>query len=474
MTVLTNNERHLTRGDDYLEPDSAQRLCFENEQDLKECIKSGGMTGSTYSINGLTSPSGGSFVSLLTPMPSTTGSGETTTYYEALGYDSLVPNVNFAKLLNIQGEMEVGDDIVKIMPEGTFLVPKKYNKEFRTFLSNKDPKIHTQEPIAPNTYLIDKKYKLITTFKIDPIAYSTVSEGNYSELPEDYFGPDSSDTPLTTRGGTKEPDFNDFAIFSPDRTTKLGKIIQNLIGTTKAHTIYYNKKRRVKGSFYSYDYGVYAEIGVKGWTDKKNMLNWSKVKSDELRVGWRNVIIDLPMDKNIKERLQGNVAAFVKNPAYTDVNGTKVLTTAVILPEMSQSFWDKIIARGVKAALEEIKRLYDTSKVKDLDKTEALVITTPSKIRYVATDDDVVKYNEKSYCHVFQNLYMDITFGWSNTDGIFINNVNQNNATDFATYLKLIIDLFTREKMTLVNGEVYICARLNDEWRGMKIRKTSN
>lgn len=52
------------------------------------------------------------FVSLVSPIP---GNAEGSTYYESLGYDSLVPNINFAKLLNIQGEMEVKDRIVKFI-----------------------------------------------------------------------------------------------------------------------------------------------------------------------------------------------------------------------------------------------------------------------------------------------------------------------------------------------------------------------
>ena len=40
--------------------------------------------------------------------------------YELLGYDNLVPNLNFAKLLNIRGEIMVRDTIYKISPAGTF------------------------------------------------------------------------------------------------------------------------------------------------------------------------------------------------------------------------------------------------------------------------------------------------------------------------------------------------------------------
>lgn len=41
-------------------------------------------------------------------------------YYEAFGYDELVPNENFAKLLNWKGEILVDDSLYRITPIGTF------------------------------------------------------------------------------------------------------------------------------------------------------------------------------------------------------------------------------------------------------------------------------------------------------------------------------------------------------------------
>lgn len=41
------------------------------------------------------------------------------TLYKGLGYDELVPNENFARLLNAHGEIRVGETIYKISPRGT-------------------------------------------------------------------------------------------------------------------------------------------------------------------------------------------------------------------------------------------------------------------------------------------------------------------------------------------------------------------
>lgn len=41
-------------------------------------------------------------------------------YYSAFGYDNLVPNENFARLLNWKGEIIVNDSLYRITPIGTF------------------------------------------------------------------------------------------------------------------------------------------------------------------------------------------------------------------------------------------------------------------------------------------------------------------------------------------------------------------
>lgn len=45
------------------------------------------------------------------------------TLYKLLGYDELVPNENFARLLNTHGEIQVGETVYKISPRGTYYFP---------------------------------------------------------------------------------------------------------------------------------------------------------------------------------------------------------------------------------------------------------------------------------------------------------------------------------------------------------------
>lgn len=461
------------------EMDSTARLSFSDEMDLSEAISSSSDDIEGTSVNSpqrvqSISQANPKFVSLMAVRPVTDVSQPQLTYYEALGYDSLVPNPKFAQLLNTKGEVEVGGDVIKITPKGTYRFPKQYAEDCIAFISQ-NPNIEGQK-IGEDSYQLNDKVTLIKTFQHNDADYSLISMGNYTDLPDDFFGDDDddSDIPLmpSTRSSIPEPDFNSFQTFSADRKTFVGKLIQNIIGSTKASTVNFNKKRRVRGSFYFYNYGVYGEIGVKGWTDRKrkHWFGWTKVNCDELRVGWRNVILKLPLSSDLKKALSGNKDIGYLPPQNININGKIANTATLIMPEIPKDLKSKIIAQGVKAIYNYAKSKWG-NKAKDLDKADACIIATPSELQFVANDDDIVKYNTKSYCHVFAKNFMYFNIGWSNTNGFFLNNVTQHNVSQLGSWLKMIIGLFNQQHITLTSGEVYVCARFGNEWRGMKIIK---
>lgn len=78
-----------------------ERLSFSSPKLLEEAI----LSNEHINSNQLTRSKG--FISLLSAIPSTTRNGENETYWEAFGYDVLVPNQAFAALLNPLGELEV-------------------------------------------------------------------------------------------------------------------------------------------------------------------------------------------------------------------------------------------------------------------------------------------------------------------------------------------------------------------------------
>ena len=140
------------------------------------------------------------------------------------------------------------------------------------------------------------------------------------------------------------------------------------------------------------------------------------------------------------------------------------------MPDLPVSLKDKIIAKGVKAAYDYIRSKFG-QKATDFDKADACILATPSELYFIVDNGDVIKRGEKSYCHVFAKNYMQFTIGWSNTGGFFLGSINQNNYTQLGSWFNTIKDAMNQEKVTLVGGEVYVCARFGNDWRGMKIIK---
>src|SRR5574344_85790 len=92
-------------------------LTFNSCDELRSAIEAGNDSDESMQSRSK------SFVSLLSSM--TNSRGEYESYYEALGYDSLVPNRAFAALINPNGEIGVCDTIIKIQSfTSSFVSPR--------------------------------------------------------------------------------------------------------------------------------------------------------------------------------------------------------------------------------------------------------------------------------------------------------------------------------------------------------------
>ncbi|PXV58828.1 hypothetical protein CLV62_1438 [Dysgonomonas alginatilytica] len=462
---------------------TSSRLHFDNEDALRAIIENDSPNVGLRS----SSQNQTNFISLMAKKVnntrSATDSGDSgdITYYEALGYDTLVPNPNFAALLNINGELEVGNKIIKIKPEGTYLYESSFENKIEEFISSLSIEdINSSE----NEYIVfSDKVTLFKTFKEKENSYTLESEGDNSEVSDDYF--DSlDDQNITTRAtqSTSEPDYSTFQTFSADRGGIFGKLIQSIIGSTKASTINYSSKRRIRGSFYFYNYGVYSEIGVSGWTDKKNWIGWSKTESDELRVSWRNVVIkktvadyytqswDALRKLNTSNPYNNNEVQYFPPKRITINNRNVYAITITVTDQYAKDFKNKIINQGSKAAFDWLRSQLKRP-ASEFENLEAAVVASRTEIYMVYNSEEVKKYNYKNYTHVFANSWMTVVAGWSSETGFNINGIGTNNITNANSYLKVLTNAFNEKKPELVSGEVTVCARLGNVWKGMKIVK---
>lgn len=472
--LILNPQEMITRTEELC--DSNYRIKFNSENMLSSFLEAYGDYDNEEDLATLRSnlmSNNPQFVSLLNKRGSTNSETDLT-YYEIMGYDTLVPNPVFAMLLNSKGEVEVRNRIVKVTPNGTYLIDKAKEAEFdKIYRINDDVAIG--RPIdSIRNYVIDGVI-LYRTFDDKNIGFTLIDEGDLTEIPE----PVSEDLELNSNIGdasinsdkSTEPDFNSFAQFSADHHSWIGKLIQSIIGSTKTHTVYFNSKRRLKGSFYFYNYGVYSEIGVKGWTDKKKLLWWNKTTADEIRIGWSHVVLKSTYPDYFKSMMQSINSVAYQSPKSVNINGTSYNAATLIMPELKASLKERIVASGVKAIYDYIKS--ECQKPSDMEKAEAFLVATRTEVYFVAAPKTISKKNVKSNTHIFHSQWMDFQIGWSNNGGFFIgnNSVNQNNVTEIGPWIKTAIDVFNQRKTKLIGGEVFVCAKLGQAWKGMRIIK---
>ena len=428
--------------------DEFERLSFLNEDDLSYAILN--EDAELRASN--------SFISLMNKIPDSdlrSNSEEDITYYEALGFDTLIPNPNFARLINPSGELVVGNDIIKITPNGTYQISLDKLQQFNA--------LYAQDSTLTGTFIGEDKYQiqegifLYKTFEQDD-NYVFEEADSYSEEQENLLR------------STAMPSIDSFDTFSADRQTLAGKFIQNLFGTSREHVVSYGSTRRLKGTFYSYNYGVYAEIGVQGWTDKKNTIGWSKTQANEIRVGWSRVVIKLEVTDNYQRDMKAVRELAYYPPQYMVFDGQRMNVATLVMPDIDKSFEDELYAKGAKAAYDYIKEKKGASD-SELDKAEAFIVASLTKLYFMSSTREVIKTNVKSYTHVFSNTIGSFEAGWNNKNGFFINGINQNNYTAPTAWGQTIVRTLNEQKATLVAGEVYVCARLDSNWRGMRIVK---
>lgn len=191
------------------------------------------------------------------------------TLYELAGYDTLVPNRALAALLNVRGEVQVGDTIYKISPKGTYFFHENLYDDFVA---------EYHSPEAP-----------ITT----PGIYSEPTFNTYT-------GPGTR-APVTPAPGYDIPagepyyltgyDWSSSRVYDISAKTWLGKLFESFFGSNKRQHAYFNDNSRIRAGLYDYNYVIYRECGATVRFQRKyGGFAWLQQQADELFLGWKNII----------------------------------------------------------------------------------------------------------------------------------------------------------------------------------------
>jgi hypothetical protein len=189
--------------------------------------------------------------------------------------DTLVPDTSFAKILNIDREIQVGDFIYRITPKGTFFCTDDKYLEMIQSISNFVP------PIVEYTNCDEERLSMIN----DGIyRYDTFGE-SFDEFEVEME--DDIDLKSTKSG---EPDISTFKKCRYSAKTWVGKQIAGIFGRNKWESTSFNSRRRVQVKFYNFNYVIKQEIGISVRFRKKNWIGWSGTRCKEMRLGFEGII----------------------------------------------------------------------------------------------------------------------------------------------------------------------------------------
>lgn len=384
--------------------------------------------------------------------------------YKARGYDTLIPNVKIAKLLNARAEIKIDDTIYKISPRGTYFYPESRKAFFEENYGRFEEEDGIQ--IDTCTYKLAEDIWRYNTFEItESIDYE---EPN---LPEEIEGDttidDESDFVSTRAGNTVSINWSKYPVYDADAKTWVGKIWQSLFGRNKSYTYKLSQKRRLRAKFYYYNYVFYSEIGALGEMQKKNWIGWSGTKADELYVGWNNIILYSDYSQKPNASLYPkNSKPIMASADYTNIPGMgkKGYVVSILGLDLTQSQIDAIAGMSAEQLFNWLKsRLSNSSK---LSKSEfnTVMFYTPTKVITVIPDDGYYETNVEKIRKVFDSdFHIMLSLNLAKIPS---------SETAWLKWAKSVCEnSMEMQRAELKRGEVRVAGRLGDTWGAIRIKK---
>jgi hypothetical protein len=242
-------------------------------------------------------------------------------------FDELVPDISFASVLNEDLQVQVGDDIYQITPEGTYYTNILNKNALAAMLadSTADLSDHSDE-IKQDDYLY-----LVTD---DIYRYDTYAEAekNLADLEPVTLGgsdpapPNPPDDPLypvstcaVTQPSSSVPTelpsgaYCTFPTYGYGSKTIVGGWIGGMFGVNTDRTNNFDNSNRIKVKLYNFNYMVYSSIGLKVKFQKKGWTGiWDKKDCDKLVLGWDAIIFEVP--QVYSRPIPYNISAFPNGP----------------------------------------------------------------------------------------------------------------------------------------------------------------
>lgn len=394
--------------------------------------------------------------------------------YRVLGYDTLVPNITFAQILNARGEVAVNDTIYKVSPKGTYFYEESLQHTFEANYGTYENIEGTL--IADNLVQVDDGiYRYATYDDVDVSEYS--NDDMPAELPSEatdtYQTPNAWDDTNSLFNIQSEPitgpnrnnfsiPWREFPVYEAGAQTGFGEFWENIIGRNRTFTTQLSNKRRVKGKFYYYNYVVYCEIGTMVQMQKKQWLGWSGTLADNLFMGWNNIIFENGYEEipTYPQKPTPRVAGLTVK-SIPGIGGLADVLTVVglELTDSDQSTLSTMLPNQLQAWLSlRISNYRGNYNIENIDVIE---FYSASKVVTLLTNGFV--YNEN-----VEKLKYSFLKDWGFYIELDLLNM-PSNMLDWANTLNAK-DLLIKPKH-LKYGAVYLAGQLDGQWGGMTIIK---
>lgn len=482
LNSCNNEEKFDTQINDDVQNQrlSSQMLEFENEEQFLEAINN----CTTRSIGNITSPY---FTSLLTevnlddPLISDFSdedkaviAQEHLTYYDVFELEDFFPNENFARLININGEVCVKDTIYKITEKGTLITQKSNKDELElTYYQIKD------EPLFQNgetSLKLTENVKILNTFNLTENTGPCVFSEAQDVIEDVGESPSSGSSSLTLRnnnqtgtnsGGINTPVINipwsSFPTYSAGYKTFVGKLWSKVFGdrSTKHHEL--GNGYRVNGSLYDYNYGIYHECGAFVSMSKKRggffkaINGWKDASADELIMDWEPVVLelDLKIPSNLTPPANRNTVLGYEK--YCQLLGESKKCCSILGFDITEKQLYQWTGQGLKYLFDRLNEKCNTKIDED---TEALRIIVPTKVYTIVYPSTTWKHYQNKYRKVFDS---GVRFVISNK--LFTAPLSISTWGDLYEVLRNI------PQKDIKKGTVKLAGRKDGKWGGMIINK---
>lgn len=453
MTIISCEQTDMLENNISTVPSVSQNSLSENviefksKEDLAKVIKSDeDLTRSTVSMF----KTGGKFISMMDEIDSSYEHwnefsedekkcivDEKLTYYEALGYADLVPNENFAKLLNNKGEIIVDDSLYRITPIGTFCADTLNSKDidacYNRLVNSKD----TIKCNADGSVKLSSNVTFYNSFAAvnkSDFNYNSTRAGGY--IPLKYYGSNAS-------------------------STWVGGLLASIFGDRSTKEYEYISKRKINASLYDYNYGVYYESGALVYTERKRggwfswINGWKNYDADELGIELKNIVFELDFKTPSHVQFPKELTFVCKNTVITSNLSDKPIKTVDIC---GYDIDYKMIANALKFGAQGLSSLFNDKNIPS--DVGAVRILTPNVMYIVLADCSISKKNTHQIRKVFNS---GVNFFVSST------------IISDPLSIKSIVDVFNGTRSLPVKhikeGRAIFTSKIDGSWGGIVIDK---